>query len=66
MMYKSLISAAAAAFIGSVGVSAVSHGEVAAYGDGNIRWQQVGEGMFTGIPEDEWDDAGKQDLTREP
>lgn len=57
MMYKTMIAGAAAAFFGTA--QAVSHGDVQAYGDGNIRWQQVGDGLFTGVPESEWDDAGK-------
>lgn len=58
MQYK-LITALAAA-LGATQAVAVSHGDSQVVDGVAIRWQQLAQGVFTGVPEDEWDDKGMQ------
>ncbi|KAF5011281.1 hypothetical protein FDECE_2581 [Fusarium decemcellulare] len=53
---KILLTVAIAAF-GATKIAAVEHGDVTAYNGGEIKWQQLGKGMWTGIPVDEWDES---------
>ncbi|KAF5008742.1 hypothetical protein FDECE_4979 [Fusarium decemcellulare] len=37
--------------------AALSHGEDADYHGKSVRWQQLAQGIFVGVPVDEWDDS---------
>ena len=58
MHFKSLMSTAAAIALGSTQVAAISHGDVQDYNGSQVKWQQVGKGMWSGVPVEEWDDSG--------
>jgi hypothetical protein len=38
---------------------AYSHGEQSEFNGKAIKWQQLAEGIFTGIPADMWDDKSE-------
>lgn len=57
MHFKSLASVATALAVGLIQVAAITHGHVEDYNGGQIKWQQVGKEMWSGIPLDEWDDS---------
>lgn len=59
MQFKQLTSLAFSLALGVTQVAAVEHGDVEEYNGGTIKWLQVGKGMWSGIPIDEWDDDGK-------
>lgn len=47
----------------SMGLSATqtiaySHGEQGEFNGKAIKWQQLAEGVFTGVPAEEWDNKG--------
>ncbi|KAJ3543272.1 hypothetical protein NM208_g3656 [Fusarium decemcellulare] len=56
MHYTRFLTGAAALVLGAQGVFGISHGELAEYNGKNIRWHELAKGVFTGVPEDEWDD----------
>jgi hypothetical protein len=58
MYFNKLVPALAVA-IGATQAAAYRHGEVAEVSGKTFRWQQLAEGVFTGVPIDEWDDNGK-------
>lgn len=56
MQYK--LVTALAAVLGATQVAAMSHGDSEVVDGSPIRWQQLAQGVFTGVPEEEWDDKG--------
>lgn len=62
MRYTPLLSGAIAAMLGAQGAFGISHGEVSEYYGKNVRWQELAKGIFTGVPEEEWDDNRKSTL----
>lgn len=59
MHYKNLLSVAAAVAFGSTQVAAeINHGDIEFINDQQIKWQQIGKGMWTSIPVDEWNETG--------
>lgn len=57
MQVKQVITALAVAFGASVAV-ATSHGELLEHNGVAMRYQQLGKGIFVGVPADEWDESG--------
>lgn len=60
MHFTNLVSTVAALALTATKVAAVSHGEVTDYNGADVKWQQLGKGMWTGVPVDEWDDTSEQ------
>lgn len=58
MQLKQLTSVALTLVLGVTQVTALEHGDVEEYNGGTIRWLQVGKGMWSGIPIEDWDDDG--------
>ncbi|KAF5712422.1 hypothetical protein FMUND_8517 [Fusarium mundagurra] len=56
MFYTRFLTAVVAGLLGVQGVLGVKHGEVSEFDGKNVRWQELAKGVFTGIPENEWDD----------
>lgn len=59
MLFKKFLATAVAFLLGATEVAAVTHGEVTDYNGGQVKWHQLGKGMWSGIPIDEWDDSGE-------
>lgn len=59
MLYTQIVCLALTAAFTASQVSAIAHGEVADHDGKEIRWQQLGKGMYTGVPADEWNDESK-------
>ncbi|KAF5004998.1 hypothetical protein FDECE_8523 [Fusarium decemcellulare] len=55
MRYTGFVTSAVAVVLGSQGVFGISNGEVGEFNGKNIRWQELAKGIFTGVPEEEWD-----------
>jgi len=55
MYFNKLVPALAVA-IGATQAAAFYHGEVDEISGQVIRWQQLAEGVFTGVPVEKWDD----------
>ncbi|KAF5655653.1 hypothetical protein FHETE_11158, partial [Fusarium heterosporum] len=56
MLYSPLLAGAMAFFLGAQGALALNHGEVTEFDGKNFRWQELAKGVFTGVPEDKWDE----------
>ncbi|KAH6970217.1 hypothetical protein DER45DRAFT_640289 [Fusarium avenaceum] len=56
MLHSRLLTGAMALFLGAQGAFALNHGEVTEFDGKNVRWQELAKGMFTGVPEDKWDE----------
>ncbi|KAJ4249168.1 hypothetical protein NW762_012503 [Fusarium torreyae] len=56
MLHSRFLISATARFLRSQGAFALNHGEVTEFDCKNVRWQELTKGVFTGVPEDKWDD----------
>ncbi|KAF4473001.1 hypothetical protein FALBO_109 [Fusarium albosuccineum] len=56
MRYTGFLAGAVAVVLGTQGALGISHGEVGEFNGKNFRWQELAKGIFTGVPEEEWDD----------
>ncbi|KAH7263770.1 hypothetical protein BKA59DRAFT_506786 [Fusarium tricinctum] len=56
MLHSRLFASAMALFLGAQGALALNHGEVTEFDGKNVRWQELAKGIFTGVPEDKWDE----------
>lgn len=56
MQHKGVVFMALSAVFSAHTIAGIAHGEVSEFGGKNVRWQQLAEGVFTGVPEHEWDD----------
>ncbi|KAM0238416.1 hypothetical protein ACHAP5_008606 [Fusarium lateritium] len=56
MLHSRLLAGAIAILLGGQGASALNHGEITEFDGKNVRWQELAKGIFTGVPEDEWDE----------
>ncbi|KAG5743464.1 hypothetical protein H9Q70_013819 [Fusarium xylarioides] len=56
MFHIRFLTAVVAGLLGAQGVLGVKHGEISEFDGKNVRWQELAKGVFTGIPEREWDD----------
>lgn len=63
MHFNNLISSAAALTFAATKVAAVTHGEETDFNGAPVKWQQIGKGIWTGIPVDEWDDESEHFYT---
>lgn len=57
MQYR--LITAIAAVLGVTQAAAITHGDKQTVDGTEIRWQQLAQGVFTGVPADKWDDKGK-------
>lgn len=57
MQYK--LATLIAVSLGATQALAYTHGERSEYNGKEIRWQQLADDVFTGVPADEWDDSSK-------
>lgn len=62
MLHSRLLAGAMALFLGAQGAFALNHGEVTEFDGKNVRWQELAKGIFTGVPEDKWDEKRKSNL----
>lgn len=58
MHLERLIPLALTLALGTYQVVAIEHGEIEEYNGKSIKWLQVGKGMWSGIPLEDWDDDG--------
>lgn len=63
MFHTRFLTAVVAGLLGAQGALAVKHGEISEFDGKNVRWQELAKGVFTGVPESEWDDKRKQNLS---
>ncbi|KAF5022457.1 hypothetical protein F66182_5493 [Fusarium sp. NRRL 66182] len=56
MRSASFLSCAVAVVLGARQVLGITHGQVSEFAGKKVRWQELAEGVFTGVPEDKWDD----------
>lgn len=59
MHFVNTVQAIAFVVLSATKVVAIEHGDVTVYKGGEVKWQQLGQGMWTGIPLDEWDEGGE-------
>jgi hypothetical protein len=60
MRYSQFLIGAMAVAFGAQGVVGVSHGELTDYNGKKVRWHELAEGIFTGVPDQDWDEKGKK------
>ncbi|KAF4450123.1 hypothetical protein F53441_6722 [Fusarium austroafricanum] len=56
MLHTRFLTGAMAILLGTQGAFGLSHGEISEFNGKNVRWQELAKGVFTGVPENEWDD----------
>lgn len=59
MHFANILSTVAIAALSATTVAAVEHGDVTVYDGAEVKWQQLGKGMWTGIPVNDWDEGGE-------
>lgn len=64
MLFANILSTAAIAAFSATKVATVEHGDVTAYDGVEVKWQQLGERIWTGIPVDEWNEDGEFSYVR--
>lgn len=64
MFYTRFLTAVVAGLLGAQGALAVKHGEISEFDGKTVRWQELAKGVFTGVPENEWDDKRKKTASR--
>lgn len=64
MLYARFLTAVVAGLLGAQGALSVKHGEISEFDGKNVRWQELAKGVFTGVPENEWDNKRKKTASR--
>ncbi|KAF4496665.1 hypothetical protein FAGAP_7156 [Fusarium agapanthi] len=56
MFHARFVTAVVAGLLGAQRVFGINHGKISEFDGKSVRWQELAKAVFTGVPENEWDD----------